>query len=73
MAVKKIASISVIDPGSNPDVDSDFNTEVRDIALEHVTELYGKDNVANIITFNSLAAKSAFKAMCTIYLSLIHI
>lgn len=67
MAVKKIASISVIDPGSNPDVDSDFNTEVRDIALEHVTELYGKDNVANIITFNSLAAKSAFKAMCTIY------
>lgn len=64
---KKITSLKVIKPGSNPDIDSDFNTEVRDLAIEHVTELYGKDNVANIITYNTLAAKSAFKEMCTIY------
>ena len=67
MAVKKIAKLEVIDAGSNPDVDSDFHTEVREKVIEYVTDLYGKDNVANIVTFNSLAAKSAFKEMCTIY------
>lgn len=66
-ATKRIASIRVVKPGSNPDVDSDFNTGFRDFALEHVTELYGKDNTANITTFTTLAAKGAFKAMCTIY------
>lgn len=64
---KKIASIRVVKPGSSPDVDSDFNTKVHDKVIEHVTELYGKDNVANIVTFNKFAAKKAFKAMCTIY------
>lgn len=64
---KKITSIKVIKPGSSPDIDSDFNTEIRDLAIEHVTDLYGKDNVANIITYNTLAAKSSFKEMCTIY------
>lgn len=64
---KKITGLKVIKAGSNPDVDSDFSTEIRDKAIEHVTELYGKDNVANIITYNTLAAKSAFKEMCTIY------
>lgn len=62
---KKIASIRVIDPGSGPDVDSDFNTEVRPHALQYVTDLYG--NVANIVTFNTMAAKGAFKALCTLY------
>jgi len=64
---KRIVSIDIIKPGSNPDVDSDINTEYRDRTLEHVTEIYGKDNVANIVTFNTLAAKGAFKEMCTIY------
>jgi hypothetical protein len=64
---KKIVKIEIVKPGSNPDVDSDFNTEYREKALEHVTELYGKRNVANIVTFNTLAAKAAFKSMCTIY------
>lgn len=67
MTTKRITKIEVIDPGSNPDVDSDFHTEVRERVIEYVTDLYGKDNVANIVTFNSLAAKSAFKEMCTIY------
>ena len=62
---KKIASIRVVDPGSGPDVDSDFNTEVRPHALQYVTDLYG--NVANIVTFNTMAAKGAFKALCTLY------
>lgn len=67
MTVKKIANIRVVSPGSNPDVDSDFNTLIREDAIDHVAELYGEENVANIITFGTLAAKAAFKAMCTIY------
>jgi DNA polymerase-3 subunit alpha len=64
---KRIVSLSVVKPGSNPDVDSDFNTLYREKAFEHVAELYGERNVANIGTFVSLKAKGAFKAMCTIY------
>lgn len=67
MATKKIAKIEIIKPGSNPDVDSDFSNIAREPAIDYVTNLYGKDNVANIVTFGTLAAKSAFKAMCTIY------
>lgn len=62
---KRIASIEVIKPGSDPDVDSDFNTQIREKAVEYVTEQYG--HVANIITFGTMKAKKAFKAMCTIY------
>lgn len=64
---KKIKSLYVIRPGSNPDVDSDFNTGIRPQTIEHVRELYGFDNVASIGTFSTLAAKGAFKTMCTIY------
>lgn len=67
MKTKKVAGIEIISPGSAPDVDSDFNTVIRENVLEYVTETYGKDNVSNIITFGTLAAKGAFKAMCTIY------
>ena len=65
--IKKIKSLSVIRPGSNPDVDSDFHTKVRTKTIEHVRELYGFDNVASIGTFATLAAKGSFKTMCTIY------
>lgn len=64
---KKIAKIEVTKSGSNPDVDSDFHTEHREKAIEHVQEIYGKDNVANIVTFGTLAGKAAFKQMSTIY------
>lgn len=67
MVSKRIASIKVVRPGSAPDVDSDFATYCRDAVLEHCEQIYGKGNVSNIITFNTLAAKGAFKAMCTIY------
>ena len=63
MTEKRIVSLSVVKPGSNPDVDSDFNTLYREKAFEHVAELYGERNVANIGTFVSLKAKGAFKAM----------
>lgn len=67
MAKKKVAKIEIIDSGSSPDVDSDFHTTYREKAIEHVAETYGKDNVANIVTFGTLAGKAAFKQMCTIY------
>lgn len=63
--MKKIVGIEVIDPGSNPDVDSDFNTKIRGDAIQYVTDLYG--NTASIVTFGTAAAKKAFKSMCTIY------
>lgn len=62
---KRVASIAVVKPGSDPDVDSDFNTQIRGKAIEYVNNEYG--HVANIITFNTLKAKKSFKAMCTIY------
>lgn len=62
---KRIASIEVIKPGSDPDVDSDFHTKVREKTIEYVNKEYG--NVANILTYNTLKAKKAFKAMCNIY------
>lgn len=67
MKTKRIVSIEVVKAGSNPDVDSDIRTDVRDAAIEHVGEVHGHDNVANIITFTTLAAKGAFKNLCTIY------
>ena len=64
---KRITNIKVISAGSSPDIDSDFHTEHRERAIEYVSDLYGKDNVANIITFNRMAAKGALKSLCTIY------
>ena len=64
---KKVVGMKVVSPGSPPDIDSDFSVTAREKAVEYVTELYGKENVANIVTFGTLATKSAFKSMCTIY------
>lgn len=64
---RRIVGLEVIAPGSNPDVDSDFHTQTRDAIKKHVADLYGADKTANIITFNTAAAKGAFKNMCTIY------
>lgn len=64
---KEIAKIKVIKPGSNPDIDSDFATYTREPAISHVAQLYGEQNISNIVTFSTLAAKAAFKQACTIY------
>ena len=62
---KRIASIEVVKPGSDPDVDSDFNTQIRPEVIEYVADKYG--HVANIITFATMKAKKAFKSLCTLY------
>ena len=46
---------------SMPDIDVDFDDEGRDAVLHWVTEKYGKENVARIITFGTMATKSAIK------------
>ena len=46
---------------SMPDIDVDFDDDGRGKVLEYVTEKYGQDHVAHIITFGQMAAKSAIK------------
>ena len=46
---------------SMPDIDIDFCTHRRGEVIQYVTEKYGRDHVAQIITFGSLAAKAAIK------------
>ena len=44
---------------SLPDIDIDFCQERRDEVIEYVTRKYGKENVAQIITFGTMMAKAA--------------
>ena len=44
-----------------PDIDIDFDQDRRNEILEYVTEKYGKENVAQLGTFNTMAAKNAIK------------
>ncbi len=46
---------------SLPDIDIDFCTNRRGEVIQYVTEKYGRDQVAQIITFGTLAAKAAIK------------
>jgi DNA polymerase-3 subunit alpha len=46
---------------SMPDIDIDFHTEGRAKVIQYVTQKYGRDNVAQIITFGTLGAKAAIK------------
>ena len=46
---------------SLPDIDVDFDDDGRAKVLKYVTEKYGEPNVAHIITYGTMAAKSAIK------------
>ncbi|MCS7026484.1 MAG: DNA polymerase III subunit alpha [Bryobacteraceae bacterium] len=46
---------------SMPDIDIDFCTHRRGEVIQYVTEKYGREQVAQIITFGTLAAKAAVK------------
>lgn len=52
---------------SNPDFDIDFCVVKRDKVIDYVTNKYGKDNVAQIVTFGTLAAKAAIKDCGRVY------
>ncbi|MGM0501777.1 MAG: DNA polymerase III subunit alpha, partial [Bacillota bacterium] len=46
---------------SLPDIDIDFCYERRDEVIKYVTEKYGQDRVAQIITFGTMAARAAVR------------
>lgn len=46
---------------SMPDIDMDFEDARRDEIIQYVTEKYGQDHVAQIVTFGTLGAKAAIK------------
>ena len=46
---------------SMPDIDIDFDDDGRGEVLRWVTEKYGKEKVAHIITYGTMATKSAIK------------
>jgi DNA polymerase-3 subunit alpha len=46
---------------SMPDIDIDFCMNRRGEVIEYVTRKYGREQVAQIITFNTMAAKAAIK------------
>ena len=46
---------------SMPDIDIDFCFERRPEVIEYVTKKYGKDNVAQIITFGTMQARAAVR------------
>ena len=46
---------------SLPDIDIDFDDEGRSRVIDWVVNKYGKDNVAQIITYGTMAAKSSIR------------
>jgi DNA polymerase-3 subunit alpha len=44
-----------------PDIDTDFCQEKREKVIEYITQKYGKNNVAQVITFGSLLAKGVIR------------
>src|SRR5881275_332183 len=52
-----------LNPGrkSLPDADIDFAVEGRDRVINYVAEKYGRDHVAQIITFSTMAARAAVR------------
>jgi len=46
---------------SMPDIDIDFCMNRRGEVIDYVTRTYGRENVAQIITFGTMAAKAAIK------------
>ncbi len=51
---------------SLPDIDIDFDDDGRADVLRYVTEKYGAEKVARIITYGTMAAKSAIKDVARI-------
>ena len=46
---------------SMPDFDIDFCQDGRDRVIDYVRQKYGADNVSQIVTFGTLAAKAAVR------------
>ncbi len=49
------------DRKSMPDIDTDFDDEGRQKVIEYVVEKYGRNQVAQIVTYGTMAAKMSIK------------
>ncbi|MDR6561807.1 MULTISPECIES: DNA polymerase III subunit alpha [unclassified Arcicella] len=49
------------DRKSMPDIDTDFDDEGRQKVIDYVVEKYGKQQVAHIVTYGTMAAKMSIK------------
>jgi len=49
------------DRKSMPDIDTDFDDEGRQKVIDYVVDKYGKNQVAQIVTYGSMAARSSIK------------
>ncbi len=49
------------DRKSMPDIDTDFDDEGREKVIQYVVEKYGKNQVAQIVTYGKMAAKMSVK------------
>lgn len=49
------------DRKSMPDIDTDFDDKGRQKVIDYVVEKYGRNQVAQIVTFGTMAAKSSIK------------
>lgn len=52
---------------SMPDFDIDFCMEGRDRVIDHVTQLYGRPAVSQIVTFGTMAAKAVVRDVARAY------
>jgi DNA polymerase III subunit alpha len=52
---------------SMPDIDTDFSVDGREKIIRYVTEKYGTDRVAQIITFNRLTSKAVLKDVARVH------
>ncbi len=46
---------------SMPDIDMDFDTRYRDTMIRYAADRYGRDNVAQIVTFSQIKARAAVR------------
>lgn len=46
---------------SLPDIDTDFSVEGREKVIRYVSEKYGEDHVAQIVTFNRLSSRAVLR------------
>src|SRR3546814_20123420 len=47
---------------SMPDIDMDFDSRYRDEMIRYAAERYGRDHVAQIVTFSTIQARAAVRA-----------
>ena len=52
---------------SMPDIDTDFSVKGRERIINYVSERYGADRVAQIITFNRLTSKAVLKDVARVH------